>query len=182
MCRYSTKVYKEHYVCFDCRKGFKQSPIEDSIISNGDLQKYQKAYLDSLQKRKKFQKENPEIVNYLQEKYLSRVCKCPNCGCEMKNVGFDLKTPKREKVEEWKILKSMYVLGKLFHSCGCDAYGLIPKDKKQYKQYLLESKSHFQQRISKRNQEESLTDLKEYLDYWNEKISLIDRELGKLQA
>ena len=174
------KIYKTHYVCFDCRKGFKQSPIEDLIIAGGDWQKYEKAFLNSPDKTKRFQNENPEIVSYLEEKYLNRICKCPDCGREMKNVGFDLRTPKKDKIEEWEILQSMSMLGKLFYSCGCSAYGLVPKDRNQYKQYLLDSKKYFQQRIVQRNEKVSVNSLKEYLEYWNAKISSVDDELEKL--
>lgn len=181
MCRYATKKYKAHYVCFDCRKGFKQSPIEDLVIENGDWKDYEKAYLIPIEIRKKFRKENSEIVDYLEQKYINRVCKCPDCGQAMKNVGLDFKSPKKEKTEEWKILESLYSTGKFFYSCGCDAYGFIPKDKNKYEEYLLETKEHFQQKLMQRQKSDLTDELIEYLTYWNEKISLIDNELKKVK-
>ena len=174
------KKYKAHYVCFECRKGFKQPPIEDLIIANGDWKNYEKAYLIPIKERKKFREENPEILSYLEMKYVNRVCKCPECGQAMKNVGLDFKSPKKERNEEWKIIESLYSTGKFFYSCGCDAYGFIPKDKNQYEQYLLETKEYFQQRILCREENKSLEKLNEYLAYWNGKIAEIDKELGKL--
>ena len=113
MCRYAIKRYKDHYVCFDCRKGFKQRRIEDLIEARGDWQKYQKAYLSSPEKREKFQSENPKVTEYFEKHYFNRINKCPDCGREMKNVGLDFKTPKKEKIEEWEISKGT----ELFYKC-----------------------------------------------------------------
>jgi uncharacterized FAD-dependent dehydrogenase len=36
MCRYALKTYKPHFACFDCRKVFKKTPIEDYLKQRGD--------------------------------------------------------------------------------------------------------------------------------------------------
>ncbi len=36
MCRYAYKTYKTHFACFECRKVFKKTPIEDYLKQQGN--------------------------------------------------------------------------------------------------------------------------------------------------
>lgn len=172
------KKYKLHYVCFDCRKSFKQPLIEDIIIQNGDMPSYKEAYskYDSI-KSKNFRERNPELIERFERQYRNKKYKCPDCGKEMKNVGHDLKAPKREKIKEWEILRGMYRVGHQFHSCGCYGPGLIPKSRKEYLVYLQKAHSRYRNMLEKRGNNLTGNELGEYLQYWKERLALINSEL-----
>ena len=165
MCRYAFKTYKPHFVCFDCRKTFKQPLIEDMIIQNGDWDKYQQAFINphsswnfKYSTKEDFQKDNNELVDYLQKKYLDKKYLCPNCRQEMFNIGLDFKAPKKEKIKEWEIVKRLYYLGRTFHSCGCDGPGYIPRNKTDYLTYLSNIKIEYEQNLKSRNSEFTASD------------------------
>ena len=150
MCRYGFKTYKPHYICFTCRKSFKQSTIEDNIIQNGDWDMYRRAYLYYNNNRsKQFRKDNPELIKRFETQYRNKEYKCPECGSKMNNIGLDFKAPRKNKIKEWEIIKSMYTLGNSFHSCGCDGPGYIPKTKQDYRDHLNTMELEFKKRLSK---------------------------------
>ena len=45
--------------------------------------------------------------------------KCPECGTLMANMGLDFESPKKNNINEWNHLRSLYSVGITFHSCGC---------------------------------------------------------------
>ena len=152
MCRYATKTYKIHFVCFECRKTFKKPPVEDLAIQNGDWEDYKKVFWEpTIGPTRKFRKENPELVEYLTEKYKNRKEKCPDCGLIMTDLGLDFKAPKKDKVKEWQIIQGLYKSGKVFHTCGCDGIGFVPKNERDYKDYLLKRKLYYQNRLDSRS-------------------------------
>lgn len=178
MCRYATKTYKIHFACFDCRKSFKKTPTEDLVIQNGDWSNYKKAFWSySTGKSKKFRRENPEIVEYLINKYREREEKCPECGKLMADLGLDFKAPKKDKIKEWKIIKGLLRTGKAFYSCGCDAIGYVPKNKKDYEEYLIKKRDYYQKRLDNRDAGLHKESLNDYIERFNELIKLIEKEL-----
>ena len=183
MCRYAFKTYKPHYVCFDCRKTFKQPIIEDIVMQNGDWDSYKQAYLNyDSQKSKKFREENTKLINRFEKQYRNKKYKCPDCSSEMNNIGLDFKAPKKDKIKEWKIVRSMYKLGNTFHTCGCDGPGYIPQNSIDYLSYLKKIKSDYEKRLIERDNEFSESELTEYLNYWNSKTQSITDEINKIKA
>ncbi len=182
MCRYAIKTYKSHFVFFDCRKSFKKPPIEDLVIQNGDWKNYQKVFWSqNTNQTKKFRKENPELVKYLTEKYYNRKEKCPQCSKIMADLGLDFKAPKKEKIKEWKIIESLYASGKCFHSCGCDGIGFVPKNKNDYKTYLLDMRNCYELRLKNRDALKHKENLSDYIHRFTELIDKINTELKKLE-
>lgn len=183
MCRYAFKIYKSHYVCFDCRKTFKQPVVEDIVIRNGDWDLYKQAYLNyDSNKSKKFRSENPEIVDRFDKEYRNKQYKCPECSSDMNDIGLDFKAPKKNKVKEWEIIRGVYKIGRTFHTCGCDGPGYIPQNPNDYVIYLNKIKLEYQAKLSSRNQEFSESELSEYLNYWTSKIRLIQNEISKVKV
>lgn len=183
MCRYAFKTYKHHYVCFDCRKTFKQPVLEDIIMQNKDWESYKQAYLNyDSEKSKKFRTDNPKLIDRFEEQYRKKEYKCPDCGSEMSNIGLDFKAPKKDKIKEWEIVRSMYKLGNTFHTCGCDGPGYIPKKSIDYLNYLLKVKVEYERRLSERNKELTESKLDDYLNYWNSKLNSIISEIKKIKV
>jgi hypothetical protein len=179
MCRYASKTYKIHFACFNCRKSFKKAPSEDLAIQNGDWEDYKLAFWSySSAKSKKFRKENPDRVIYLTEKYKNRKEKCPECGELMTDLGLDFKAPKKDKTKEWEIIKGLYRIGKSFYSCGCNGIGYVPKNEKEYKEYLLKNRYYYQQRLDKRDAGLLKENLSAYIMRFSELIELIEQELA----
>ena len=180
MCRYAFKKYKPHYVCFDCRKTFKQPTIEEMVWQNGDWDAYRQAYLvyDS-EISEKFRNENPALIRRFEEQYRNKKYKCPDCGKEMNSVGLDFKAPKKDKIREWEIVKSMYKLGNTFHTCGCYGPGYIPHKTTDYLIYLEATKAGYSERLNHRNPEWSASQLTDYLDYWHSKLQMVTEEIRK---
>ncbi len=182
MCRYAFKTYKIHFVCFDCRKTFKKLPIEDLAIKNGDWENYKKAFWNiNTGQRNKFVKENPILVNDLENKYKNRKEKCPDCQQLMVDMGLDFKAPKKNKVKEWEIIKGLHSIGKNFHTCGCNGIGYIPKKKKDYIRYLLKRRDYFQKRLENRDAMYKTENVKDYINRFSELIQLINIELDKVK-
>lgn len=181
MCRYAFKKYKIHFVCFDCRKTFKKPPNEDLAKRNGDWDVYQKAYWNlNIGQKNKFRKENIELVKSLDEKYHNRKEKCPDCGGVMRDMGLDFKAPKKDKIKEWKIIEGLVRIGRVFHSCGCNGIGYIPKKKKDYINYLVCQRNYYQDRLTNRDAKLHKENTKDYINRFSQMISLIDLELIKI--
>lgn len=99
MCRYGEYgPYKEHFACFECRKVFKQTN----------------------------RWELPEEVR--PKKGEQRICKCPQCGIPMADMGLDFKAPKKNDILQWKKVKILYEHGFSYHSCGCCGPGFRPSE------------------------------------------------------
>jgi hypothetical protein len=181
MCRYAFKRYKSHFVCFDCRKSFKQSPVEDLAMRNGDWKNYKRAFwnIDSDQ-RKQFVKENSELVKELEHKYIDRKVKCPNCSQLMVDMGFDFKAPKKDKIKEWEIIKGLLKTGRIFHTCGCSGIGYIPKKINDYFEYLNKQRDYYNCRLENRDALLNNENVNDYINRFSELIQLINIELEKI--
>ena len=70
------KIYKQHYACFQCRKAFKKTNIQE------------------IPKRQ------------LQTDEGGRVVHCPQCGERMPDVGYDFEPPKQGDIKGWKEAES----------------------------------------------------------------------------
>lgn len=97
MCRYAQYgPYKRHYACFGCRKGFKR----------------------------------PAAVRWQPKgmplKPLVDPAPCPDCGCEMSNMGLDFKPSKRRDAEHWEVVEFLFKRGFAYNSCGCVGPGFRP--------------------------------------------------------
>ncbi len=97
MCRYGLYgPYKKPYVCFKCRKVFKQTnsvELPESLgLSNGKVQE----------------------------------CKCPQCGTLMADMGHDFKAPKQKDRQQWEKVRLLFQHGFAYHSCGCGGPGFRP--------------------------------------------------------
>ncbi len=181
MCRYAFNTYKSHYVCFDCRKTFKQYPVEDLIIRDGHWEQYRRAYNEPNRfKAEKYREENSAFVDLIDEKYFGRKYPCPQCSKEMTNMGMDFKAPKMSAVKEWTIIQSLHKLGHAFQTCGCDGPGFIPINKEDYIAYLDKRKRHYQNMLDHRADTQTEDDIKNYLNYWTSKIELVNAELKKV--
>ncbi len=182
MCRYSFNSYKPHYVCFTCRKTFKQPILEEMIIQNGDWDKYRKAYINYNSIRSiQYRLDHPKLINRFEKEYRNKKYTCPNCSSEMNAIGKDFKAPKKENIKEWSIIKSMYILGNTFHTCGCNGPGFIPREIKQYKEYLESIKLEYQSKLQERNPRYSEIELNDFLEYWNSKLKELVQELNKIK-
>ena len=112
MCRYGNYgPYKEPFACFDCRKVFKQT-------SRWELSDHFKP------------KPGEE-----------RVCKCPQCGKPMADMGHDFKAPKHKDVKQWEKVRILYEHGFTYHSCGCCGPGLRPAELQDVWEFIEGNKS-----------------------------------------
>lgn len=180
MCRYSFNSYKPHYVCFDCRKTFKRPVLSDIIMSNGDWDAYRKAYTRFRSAEAvRFRNENPKLIDRFEKQYRNKTYKCPDCGLEMSNIGLDFKAPKKDKINEWKIVRSMYKLGNTFHTCGCNGPGYIPQNSKEYLIHLKKVREEYRQRLTDRNHGYTEPELTAYINYWDSKLQLINLEIAE---
>ncbi|WP_196890135.1 hypothetical protein [Aureivirga sp. CE67] len=178
MCRYALKKYKPHYVCFDCRKTFKQTIIEDIIVRNGDWDFYWLLnYSRNKPKVEKFKKNHPEILERFEKEYENKIYKCPDCAKEMHSIGMDFKAPKKDKIKEWEIVKSMYKLGNTFHTCGCSGPGYIPHNPKDYLIYLENRKVEYETNLHERSEDLSTEEKNKYISYWKTKLDLLNSEI-----
>ena len=132
MCRYGFHSYKLHYLCFNCRKQFKQlepfqkmgrdlsdrySHLASKAEGRYSVPKYHYKYDRN---NRIIELTDEERVEYeaLRAEYCGDIL-CPQCRQPMANVGRDIKAPKMVDKAAWKALQDSYVLGYNFGSCGC---------------------------------------------------------------
>jgi len=107
MCRYASYgPYKSHYACFDCRKAFKRTSVEEWP-----------AHLRPT--------EGAEVP-----------APCPQCGKPMADLGLDFKPPRRDAVEHWEVVEFLFRHGVGYHSCGCSGPGYRPSRWKDVRSFL----------------------------------------------
>lgn len=122
MCRYAFKTYKSHYVCFACRKQFKQTPLQDLLAQRGQLAA--------------FKRLKPEARVAVHDKHRERPVTCPECGALMADLGLDFRPPRASATRAWKRLQALHTIGQAWQTCGCNGPGYIPIDQAGYTQYL----------------------------------------------
>ncbi len=195
MCRYGFSTYKNHYLCFNCRKQFKQLTFAERIgekydtfkrlddIANGIYklpkwhEKYKPGEVIELSEDEKIEYQN------LKDRYLQPIV-CPQCRVPMMLTGKDTKAPKIKDVEAWKALENAHKLGYTFGSCGCGGPGFIPKDKKEYKEFLekriKEYSKNFDEACQKyeSNKEDNEFEMDKF--YWANRIKEIKLAIEKI--
>ncbi len=183
MCRYGNKTYKPHFACFNCRKSFKKTPIEDYLKQKNKFEAYKKLSI---------KQNNPNVVKQLEQKfetslstlkemYLNDISTCPDCGNEMADLGLDFKAPKKNAVKAWKRIEGMYHVGHCFHTCGCSGFGYVPRDKTEYLQYLSNRLEQYQSIVATESSKIGPKDMgkSETIDYWSDKIKKVQKEIQK---
>jgi hypothetical protein len=110
MCRYAWHNYRDHFACFDCRKGFKY---------------WQWAETDEASFRHK-----------QQLRHVPRDIVCPDCSKPMADMGLDFKAPPKSDTEAWEILRALYEQGFTFHSCGCSVGFAPPRTLREVPEWL----------------------------------------------
>ncbi|MFY0673140.1 MAG: hypothetical protein JXQ87_07030 [Bacteroidia bacterium] len=152
--------------------------IKDLIEQNGEWSFYEKAFLQSnRQKKESYRIEHKLKVEQFENKYFNKTYYCPECRAEMFDLGMDIRVPKLGKSKEWKILKDMYKIGHAFQTCGCDGPGFIPKNRVDYKDYLINKKETYEQVLEYKSQRQP--NHSERI-YWKEKIKKIETILNEL--
>lgn len=182
MCRYARSgPYKSHLVCFSCRKGFKQPPIRDWLAVRGRGFAYDElsklwSHQPSLQRR---ESELGITLSELEDEYRNALYSCPECRQAMTDMGLDFKAPRQADENAWRILQGMYCIGHSFHTCGCDGPGYIPKAKADYRRYLEERLSSFEEQLRQMESSKDLSHVGRYEagTYWRTRISKIKAEL-----
>jgi len=181
MCRYARKIYKSHYACFRCRKSFKQTDVDDILLRIRKDKMYHELNGKSIKRAGQvFTKTERHILNELREEIENRPIKCPECGNLMADLGREFKPPKKTAVKEWKIVEGLYRTGKIFHTCGCDGIGYIPKNSKDYEIYLKNILDEYQNYLTSCQNvtEAEFPDKMERVQYWAAKISKIKTEIA----
>lgn len=97
-----TRRYKRHFICFKCRKGFKQPNIKDLAERKGDLSLLFKVQNDQYYKK---QKVSSEITEYIKKQYLEKEVLCPQCHTPMREVSLSFKVPPMKETRLWKNLE-----------------------------------------------------------------------------
>ncbi|MEP0264288.1 hypothetical protein [Dokdonia sp.] len=122
------KRYKRHFLCFNCRKNFKQPNEKDLAQKNGELSLLLNAFYFSKPKKK----ISEDLVAYLNEKYFTQTVHCPECRSEMVEVSMSFETPAKKYVKKWEILESHYKADGFVHN-------QLPDKMKDYIQLLEDS-------------------------------------------
>lgn len=180
MCRYARKTYKSHYVCFECRKSFKQAHSDDILLRIKKDKVYHELNEKSIQKvGQVFTKLERNKLAELVSEIENRDRKCPECRALMADLGLDFKAPKKTAIKKWKIVEGLFKLGKCFLSCGCDGIGYIPQNPKDYEVYLQKVLKEYEDSIVyyQNKTETEYPDKMERINYWNERILNVKNEM-----
>ncbi len=185
MCRYAMcGPYKSHFACFACRKAFKQPAIEEWLAVRGQDFAYREL-VNLWSHRAALARREAELgirLVDLQAEYRDTAHRCPVCGEPMVDMGLDFKAPRQSDAKAWRILHGMFRVGHMFHTCGCDGPGYVPRSSSQYRAYLEERRRSYLEQLTRiQNSDELSAEAKrEAGDYWSERISRVDLELASL--
>ena len=138
MCRYATKTFKSHFACFHCRKTFKRPNIIDLAEQHGDGPFLKKLYSLTPKMAKKLEEDCGVRLSDLREKYIKMISLCPQCGCQMADLGLDFKAPKITDKTAWKAIALTHKIGHQWYTCGCNGPGFVPKNQREYLASLQE--------------------------------------------
>ncbi len=152
MCRYANYgPYKLHFACFACRKAFKQPPIGDWLSARGRGFVYNQLTRLWSQKSKLEQRETELGVRLcvLEAEFRNAAHLCPDCNAPMIDMGLDFKPPRQSDEKAWRNLFGLYRVGHVFHTCGCDGPGYIPKSTADFRLYLEERRERFRNELDR---------------------------------
>lgn len=142
MCRYALKQYKSHFACFECKKAFKKTPVEDYVKHKGIDASYDKiCRVFATSKRQKVESELGITYQQIQDMYYEDLCVCPECGGKMALMGLDFRPPKKNDYESWEIIQVLYDHGYSFKGCGCFVGYWPPKKKSEITSWLEEHRT-----------------------------------------
>jgi hypothetical protein len=185
MCRYAySGPYKRHFVCFDCRKAFKQPPIDDFFEARGRSYLYRELashWADAAKLADKEREFGVQLAD-LQAEFHAAERKCPECGGLMADLGLDLKTPRQNDARAWKKLQGMYRVGHEWRSCGCDGPGWIPVSTSDMRQYLTARLQIFKKRLLHTEELPAENNAAKHAEatFWATRIDDIEAELAAL--
>lgn len=166
------KRYKRHYLCFKCRKNFKQPNEKDLAQKEGELSLLLNAFYFSKSKKK----ISKNLVTYLNEKYFTQAVNCPECRTEMIEVPMSFETPAKKHVKKWEIIESHYKAEGFVHN-------RLPSKLKDYIKLLEDGYQwHIHMLQNAQNHKaynESTTEARERL---RENITALENELKKLKS
>jgi hypothetical protein len=182
MCRYGFKSYKSHFACFPCRKAFKQPTIEHYFEAQGK---------GNILRELEFCQPIPDrlhsaerrfgvTLEQLRTTYRDAIRSCPECRQPMADLGLDFKAPKREDVRAWRAIEGLFRSGHVWHTCGCDGPGYIPKSPGALRAYLLDRKAEFERQLGAGDESVPANSRADAANYWSDRVRAIDRELAKL--
>jgi hypothetical protein len=178
MCRYAFKIYKPHFVCFDCRKQFKRPPVEDVIEQLGKTKLFkllQQVHFHA-GKRERAEREHGTTLRTLQEECRALVSRCPQCQARMADLGLDFKPPRSTNTRAWTRLRSMYEVGHAWHTCGCNGPGFVPVDAAGYDEYLADTRQLYADRIEAAQKSSKYTPAERAREvrHWTELVARIE--------
>lgn len=186
MCRYAMSgPYKDHYACFACRKVFKHPPIEDYLAVRGLGYVFRQLVLAASDLTVLVMREQELGHSYLNlvAEYHKASHKCAECGEPMIDMGLDFKAPAQRDTKAWRILKGMYQVGHVFHTCGCDGPGLFPKSPAAYREYLATRRADYVEQLSQVQKSDTFPfDRVKAAEHWGNLIDAIDRELTAIRS
>lgn len=185
MCRYAIRgPYKSHFVCFSCRKAFKQPPISDWLAVRGRGFAYDELH--------RLWSDRPSLERLesalgirladLENEYRDAGQRCPECDEPMIDMGLDFKAPKQSDDKAWRNLRGMYRVGHAFHTCGCNGPGYIPTSTADYRRYLDDKRDAYAAELRRVRESTNLSSeaKREAGDHWLHGIAAIDAELAAL--
>lgn len=185
MCRYAMSgPYKRQYVCFACRKAFKQPPIEVFLASRGRGYVFGelRPFWSMPKELERREAELGHRLADLTEEYRGVAHRCPQCGVPMIEMGLDFKAPPQRDVKAWRTLHGMYRVGDAIHTCGCNGPGWIPKSSAQYREYLEEPRRSYEDQLDETRNSDGLSSQqkKEAGEFWSARLLAIARELDSV--
>lgn len=92
------KNYKRHYICLECKKGFKRPSKKDMKNPvDSDLSNLMEDYYSS--------ENTQDIVQYITEAYQKLNVVCPNCSNPMLQVHYNFEVSPQRDYKAWKKLR-----------------------------------------------------------------------------
>ena len=92
------KNYKQHYICLECKKGFKKPSFKDiKNVKSSDFSNLMKDYYAL--------KNRNDILIWVKEAYNNLKVICPNCKNNMIKVHYDFEVPSMKDNKSWKRLQ-----------------------------------------------------------------------------
>jgi hypothetical protein len=168
MCRYAFKNYKSHYVCFACRKQWKQAPFEDQLAQRGQLEA--------------FRRLKREAVLEARNEHRARSVSCPECRGLMADVGLDFRPPRSNATRAWTQLQATFTLGHAWHTCGCSGPGYVPTDQASYALYLRDRLRSYRRQLKRTEQPdaaESVAKRAAAAKHWAMLVARVEAELAQ---